>query len=372
MFLFCLMLQIVALIACGTSVKDKIETYSQTTSADIGTVLSDSDGLSVSATDSLAGTSVIIPPGALSVGTSVSIATAGSIVGNSAAGALGVDDLSAAGPSVLLESTGATVSAHPMSVSLPLSSGLALSSENLIVVYKTFDSSSMALSPTNVYLGVIPRDRLRVKSKSVSFLTKRFGAYQLAYTQTSIAEPIEVSTPEPIAKTEIQDENLFVGLWRESCEVYENRESYSFKVLVSEDGSYTETIDEFHDDLNCNPSYLSRTQMIQGRIEPGTQYADGSIDIDIIPQRFFYAFRDDVKMDQANREGFCSITKWQRHKFEEVTDDHCVPSHDRYTIYQLVLAERDRLYVGDDGGQIPFSESERPTRVDKNRYFQRD
>ena len=104
-----------------------------------------------------------------------------------------------------------------------------------------------------------------------------------------------MSTPEPIAKTEIQDENLFVGLWRESCEVYENRESYSFKVLVSEDGSYTETIDEFHDDLNCNPSYLSRTQMIQGRIEPGTQYANGSIDIDIIPQRFFYAFRDDVK-----------------------------------------------------------------------------
>ncbi len=358
------------LYSCGTAINDKMDSYEQASSSDIGTVSAAGEGLAISATDSLEGTTVLISPGSLAIGTSVSISTAANIVDSSSAGALGIDDLSVAGPSVLLESSGSSLAINPMSIVLPLSPSLGLSKGNIIVIYKALDSSSSLLSDEELYLGVIPSSKLRISSSSVRFQTRRFGAYQLAYTKAVIEEVIEVTTPDPIAKTTVRNDNLFIGLWGDVCEEQYNNYSSSLKVLINEDGSYIETFDLF-DKPNCNASAIISTQMIRGRIEVGTEHSDGSLDADIFPEKFYMTFRNSSRLDEANRSSYCGKNNWKLHAFEDVTGSSCLDTSDTLAFYQRVLATSDRLYIGDDGGNNPTSRSQRPQSIDKSRYFTR-
>ena len=60
-----IILYLLTLYSCGSTINDKIESYEQSSSSDIGTVSSAGEGLSISATDSLEGTRVLISPGSL-------------------------------------------------------------------------------------------------------------------------------------------------------------------------------------------------------------------------------------------------------------------------------------------------------------------
>ena len=168
--------------------------------------------MSVSSGD-LQGSSVLIPPGALSFDVSVSVSATESIANAAQAADLGIASVAfaAAGPSVLVAPSTTTELAVPMQLSIPIATtSLALDdeTENYVIVYKAYALKDGA---TIQYAGLIPRSDIVIANGYAKFKTTRFGAFQVA--KTSVKVEAAISQPSTVEIGKVPGYDL-VGQWR--------------------------------------------------------------------------------------------------------------------------------------------------------------
>ncbi|MEY4631339.1 MAG: hypothetical protein RIQ81_1459 [Pseudomonadota bacterium] len=219
-------------------------TYSGAFSASSGTpqLMSISSG-------SLSGSSIMIPPGALSINLSVSVSSSTSLATSAQAGDLGISGvtLSAAGPAVNFAPSSDVELSQPMLLSIPLlSSGLWLddSSENMAVVYKAISIKDGA---TEILSGLIPRSELVIAGNAVKFKTLKFGAFQVVKTSVKVEAAISKPSSDKIGS--IPGIEL-VGTW-EDCRLQSSGGSFWFEketFAIKSDGTFE------HEMLRSTPS----------------------------------------------------------------------------------------------------------------------
>ena len=355
--------------SCGMVIPTDKLINSSVNSSELSTVISNaSDSFSASAPEgSLAsGSGIFIQPGSLAVGTSVDISAAEDLV-SSDTDILGTSDLSTAGPAVYFESSGSSISANPMTITLPISI-TGLNSQNLVVIYKVLDSKEMELTENeNYYLGIIPTSYLTVKSSSVVFQTSRFGAYQVAISSEEITEETEVETPLPIAKIDIEKKDPIYGSWFTECYKYENagvHESLQVKVTINEDNTYTEKQYTYSSNSCTEKESLESVYLINGKIVLGLPDTKNVRDINITPEKIYYSLRTDSQVNKSKDEKLCEISDWVINKFIDVTDTSCVSEDDTATYYTIIKATNRSIFMGNAHIHPADSPETRPTEID--------
>ena len=156
----------------------------------------------VAATGDIAGTSVVLPPGSLSIATTISVESGASLAAGSAMSDLGLaasNAIAAAGAAVIIRPSENATLRQPMSLSIPLPAGYALTGlsladdDKLAILAKVFDASGELKSK------LIPRKDITIENGTARFATMAFGAFQTVVLNQAVTEAVEVKSTEPIA-----------------------------------------------------------------------------------------------------------------------------------------------------------------------------
>ena len=360
---------LIFICSCGTVIPTDKLVNSSVNSAEISTIISNvSDSFSASASDSSIanGAEVLIAPGSLAIGTSVSISAAEDIASNDLDGMLGTSGITPGGPAVYFESSGSTISSNPMTITLPISS-TSLATQNIVVIYKTFESYSEKKSENdNYYIGVIPTKNLVIKDNKVQLKTKRFGAYQVAFSQEEISSEVEVETPQPIVKIDMKKDDLIYGTWQTDCTTSNSDSelrSYQSRISISDDDTYVEKFYEY-DNNNCSEkTLLASTFMTRGQIKLGIENYRGIREINIKPKSVYYSFKNQPEVNKMNQQKFCGFSNWERNEYKNVTNSDCIDSHSMMTIFTIMKATQNNIYTGDTSDYPGDSPETRPTEI---------
>jgi len=167
--------------------------------------------LSASSSGEIAGSQVAFPAGALAINTNITIEQGISFAGANTGSSLGIGNVDAAGPSVVITSSEAIDAGSPFTLQIPTSgTSLALADDT--------DSRTVVLFKYKVaaegksYLGIIPRDQIEIKNGYVTFETKYFGAYQVSVTETVVTEVKRIESDVPIV-TKAAEKKLEPIVW---------------------------------------------------------------------------------------------------------------------------------------------------------------
>ena len=164
---------------------------------------------------SASGSSVLIPPGALNVDLTVTVAATTSLANAAQAGDLGIAALLAsAGPAVFFQPSATVELGVPMQLSLPILLSAALTDDdaNYGVVYK---SLGLKDGVETTYSGFIPRSEMVIQNGLAKVSVSRFGAYQVVKTSEPVTTRIE--QPSTFAIGTVPGADL-VGSWIGPCE----------------------------------------------------------------------------------------------------------------------------------------------------------
>jgi len=164
---------------------------------------------------SASGSSVLIPPGALNVDLTVTVAATTSLANAAQAGDLGIAAvLASAGPAVFFQPSATVELGVPMQLSLPilLSAALLDDDANYGVVYK---SLGLKDGVETTYSGFIPRSEMVIQNGLAKVSVSRFGAYQVVKTSEPVTTRIE--QPSTFAIGTVPGADL-VGTWTGPCE----------------------------------------------------------------------------------------------------------------------------------------------------------
>ena len=168
---------------------------------------------------SASGSSVLIPPGALNVDLTVTVAATTSLANAAQAGDLGIAALLAsAGPAVFFQPSATVELGVPMQLSLPILLSAALLDDyaNYGVVYK---SLGLKDGVETTYSGFIPRSEMVIQNGLAKVSVSRFGAYQVVKTSEPVTTRIE--QPSTFAIGTVPGADL-VGTWIRPCEETSN------------------------------------------------------------------------------------------------------------------------------------------------------
>jgi len=208
---------------------------------------------------SASGSSVLIPPGALNIDLTVTVAATTSLANAAQSGDLGIAAvLASAGPAVFFQPSATVELGVPMQLSLPILLSAALLDDyaNYGVVYK---SLGLKDGVETTYSGFIPRSEMVIQNGLAKVSVSRFGAYQVVKTSEPVTTRIE--QPSTFAIGTVPGADL-VGTWTGPCErinkytdgitepvaYWYEQETLTFSgstVSVSRKGSQSE---------NCEPS----------------------------------------------------------------------------------------------------------------------
>lgn len=164
---------------------------------------------------SASGSSVLIPPGALNIDLTVTVAATTSLANAAQAGDLGIAALLAsAGPAVFFQPSATVELGVPMQLSLPILLSAALLDDyaNYGVVYK---SLGLKDGVETTYSGFIPRSEMVIQNGLAKVSVSRFGAYQVVKTSEPVTTRIE--QPSTFAIGTVPGADL-AGTWRGPCE----------------------------------------------------------------------------------------------------------------------------------------------------------
>lgn len=164
---------------------------------------------------SASGSSVLIPPGALNIDLTVTVAATTSLANAAQAGDLGIAALLAsAGPAVFFQPSATVELGVPMQLSLPILLSAALLDDyaNYGVVYK---SLGLKDGVETTYSGFIPRSEMVIQNGLAKVSVSRFGAYQVVKTSEPVTTRIE--QPSTFAIGTVPGADL-VGTWTGPCE----------------------------------------------------------------------------------------------------------------------------------------------------------
>lgn len=207
---------------------------------------------------SAGGSSVLIPPGALSFDLSVAVAATTSLANSAQAGDLGIAAaIAAAGPAVFFQPSQTVVLTQPMQISIPIqATALMLGNDaNYAVVYKCLDLKD---GQTVTFSGLIPRSKMVIQNGLAKINVSRFGAYQVVTTSEPVTTAIEQPSTFNIGKAPGAE---LVGTWKRACEA-ESRFSggntsvtWYTKESLTFDGSKASVLTEgFYSVAECNGS----------------------------------------------------------------------------------------------------------------------
>ncbi len=191
--------------------------------------------LAASSSGDLAGSYVSFPSGSLSINTSITIEQGISFAGATSGDSLGIGNMSAGGPSVVINSSESVDASNPFTLQIPSSSSssLALSGTDdarTIVLFQY----KVAAEGNKEYLGIIPRKKLTIENGYVSFETRHFGAYQVAVTESLVEEAKKVDSKTPIL-TKAKEKKLSPIEWEVRVDGYKSA-SRKAEFLVSATG----------------------------------------------------------------------------------------------------------------------------------------
>ncbi len=164
---------------------------------------------------SASGSSVLIPPGALNIDLTVTVAATTSLANAAQAGDLGIAAvLASAGPAVFFQPSATVELGVPMQLSLPILLSAALLDDyaNYGVVYK---SLGLKDGVETTYSGFIPRSEMVIQNGLAKVSVSRFGAYQVVKTSEPVTTRIE--QPSTFAIGTVPGADL-VGTWTGPCE----------------------------------------------------------------------------------------------------------------------------------------------------------
>lgn len=164
---------------------------------------------------SASGSSVLIPPGALNIDLTVTVAATTSLANAAQAGDLGIAAvLASAGPAVFFQPSATVELGVPMQLSLPILLSAALLDDyaNYGVVYK---SLGLKDGVETTYSGFIPRSEMVIQNGLAKVSVSRFGAYQVVKTSEPVTTRIE--QPSTFAIGTVPGADL-VGTWIGPCE----------------------------------------------------------------------------------------------------------------------------------------------------------
>ena len=164
---------------------------------------------------SASGSSVLIPPGALNIDLTVTVAATTSLANAAQSGDLGIAAvLASAGPAVFFQPSATVELGVPMQLSLPILLSAALLDDyaNYGVVYK---SLGLKDGVETTYSGFIPRSEMVIQNGLAKVSVSRFGAYQVVKTSEPVTTRIE--QPSTFAIGTVPGADL-VGTWIGPCE----------------------------------------------------------------------------------------------------------------------------------------------------------
>ena len=162
----------------------------------------------------IAGTAVVFPPGALSIAADIYVEHGSDLSSSSALADLGLtmsNSIAAAGAAAIIRPSTDAELKTPMSLSLPLPSGVALelrltaslavssllglgdASERVAILAKVWDPVAKELRTV-----LIPRTEIQVENGLATFDTMYFGAFQTVVMENPVTEKVEAKASEPI------------------------------------------------------------------------------------------------------------------------------------------------------------------------------
>lgn len=150
--------------------------------------------LNASPSSSIAGSSVMFPPGAVTIDTAVTLEEGLDLSSDGALTELGIADAQSASPSVVLSSDPPVNPTKPFTVQIGTSSSASLLEEGLVyfIVYKVLD-----VAANKTYVGSIPSSNVTLANGVAKFEIQFFGSYQLFKGKVS-PEAKTVETQKPI------------------------------------------------------------------------------------------------------------------------------------------------------------------------------
>ncbi len=162
---------------------------------------------------SISGSSVIFPPGALSIAVDLLIEEGSDLSASSALADLDLASLNAvlaAGTSVIIRPSSDAELMVPMSLSIPLPSGFGLGlglpgsiknflmlddpQERIAILARVWDPVSSELKTV-----LIPNSEIQFESGNAKFATKVFGAFQTVVMETPVRTRVEQKSSEPVS-----------------------------------------------------------------------------------------------------------------------------------------------------------------------------
>jgi hypothetical protein len=153
--------------------------------------------VNASKVSAIAGTAIGFPPGSIAISTNITIEEGAALASDSFNSEIGIDDsvtVSAAAPTVVIQSEVLMDAASPFTIAITVGSSLALQDvTNYAVLYNVY----VAAQGKNV-IGVIPTTDIAIKDGKVTFETIYFGAYQLVKTSAPIDQKKEIATERAI------------------------------------------------------------------------------------------------------------------------------------------------------------------------------
>ena len=143
------------------------------------------------------GSSVSFPPGSLSIGEEIKVGEGAPIASDLSSTDLGLQNngIKPRGKALSVSSSSGGSLVSPMSLSLPLATSLMLNgsrSELLVVLFKVI------LEDKSVKIGLLPRGELLLSGNTVTFSSKHFGVFQIAYTTQLVSVKKEAPSTTPI------------------------------------------------------------------------------------------------------------------------------------------------------------------------------
>lgn len=341
----------------------------------------------------LKGSSIALPPGALSVATEIKIEEGLSLEGESDIGLVaGSDNTSTeAGPSVVIRPSDLLDADAPMTISIPLSStALNLIEEGFLsVIYKVQKATDKSF-----YFGVIPTSELEKASDKVSFKTRHFGAFQAFYFKEEIKETKEVQSSTPVLVKNTS--NPLVGKWLSSCrEESHDNGSYSMRMSVNFSEKNLSFIAKVYTSADCTASSAIFEERGVGSysISESSSSEEGVKNIDLKFGGESRVYLSQLEVDSMNSRAECGYTDWAvgvsypRDRCQESgsgngdassekDSEFCPESGDHEVEYSSIKIVGERMYVADkttkdncatDGSTV----EKRQVIFDDSRYFEK-
>lgn len=160
--------------------------------------------LTAPTSSSISGVKVSVPPGTLSIDTTIHLEESAPLATGVMSQTLGITLSATAGRAVSIsaDKVGTSELSRPMTLAIPLNMSLWLTGEerSLVIVYRTYKDGE-------VFDGVIPPNKVTVVGNEVRFDIVRWGAYQPAYIpkaeeQKAVAVVEQKTEEKIITKTE--------------------------------------------------------------------------------------------------------------------------------------------------------------------------